>query len=110
MPTRLPCKSGPVREHAGTPLEWRNTTRPAGGITPWPVRLPSRRIAEWQCSLDALAHRRNFEPVANLCARTVDRMWRKLQYAGRFQGHLGDAERANMLFDIDDLLVLAEEN
>src|SRR5271168_704152 len=63
-----------------------------------------------QYSLDALAHRRDFEPVANLCARTVDRMWRKLQHAGRFQGHLGDAKRANMLFDIDDFFVFAEKN
>lgn len=56
------------------------------------------------------AHGSDFEPVADLCAGTIDRVRREFQHAGRFQGHLGDAKRANMLLDVDDFFVLAEKN
>src|SRR5690349_7114863 len=70
------------------------------------MREGLRRGSGW----GSLTYRSNLEPVTYLGAGAIDCVRGKFQHAHGFEGHFGDAERADMLFNPDDFFFLAEKN
>src|ERR1035438_3737024 len=98
---RPPARSANRRRESGPTTAIGQTSRPNRSLL---TTYSSRLVPSIS------AHRRNFEPIANLCAGAIDSVRRKLQHAGCLERHFGDAKGANVLFDVHDLFIFAEKD